>query len=207
MTQVALYPAIHAEVDERGEGPNLFFIAAEVAQRSGQHSCAGVYRKREPFTVKECRNRHDGAAQSSGDAAAQNADENCGFKAEIGALEVFYAKAEIHAQREGNAGKENKEDVAFAGASAGKEQLLKLMGAAQRAGNSRGYAQFEQKLYEQILKVHKLFLHRTGALERVFAGAALLRCVTETSGREGADILRRGLALNQLGHDFCGDRG
>jgi hypothetical protein len=29
------------------------------------------------------------------------------------------------------------------------------MGAAQRAGNSRGYAQFEQKLYQQILEVHR----------------------------------------------------
>jgi hypothetical protein len=32
------------------------------------------------------------------------------------------------------------------------------MGAAQCAGNGRGYAQFEQKLYEQVLKVHKAIL-------------------------------------------------
>src|SRR6476659_2855906 len=32
MTQIALYPAVHAEVDERRERPNFFFIAAEVAQ-------------------------------------------------------------------------------------------------------------------------------------------------------------------------------
>src|SRR6476661_9197623 len=119
-----------------------------MAQRSGQHTCARVYREREPFTVKECRNSHDGTAQGPGNATAQNANENCGFKAEIGALEVLHAKTKIDTKREGNAGKENKEDVAFAGSSAGKQQLLELMGAAQRAGNSRGYAQFEQKLYE-----------------------------------------------------------
>src|SRR6185312_6467248 len=43
------------------------------------------------------------------------------------------------------------------------------MRTAQRAGNSRGYAQFEQKLYEQILKVHKLLLHRKGAVKTQFA--------------------------------------
>ena len=122
-----------------------------MAQRSGQHPCAGIYRQCEPFTMKQGRDRHDGAAECTGNASAENADENRSFKTEIGALEVFYAKAEVHAQRKGNAGKENEEDVAFAGAPAGKQQLLKLMGAAQRAGNSRGYAQFEQKLYQQIL--------------------------------------------------------
>ena len=81
--------------------------------------------------------------------------KNRGFKAQIGALEILDAEAKVHAQREGNAGKEDKEDVALAGAPAGEEQLLELMGAAQRAGNSRGYAQFEQKLYQQILKVHR----------------------------------------------------
>ena len=108
--------------------------------------------------MKESGNSHDGAAQCPGDASAQHADQDCGFKAEVGALKVFYAKAEVDSQSKGNAGKENKEDVAFAGASAGKQQLLELMGAAQRAGNSRGYAQFEQKLYEQVLKIHKAIL-------------------------------------------------
>src|SRR3954462_2593867 len=61
--QIALYPSVHAEIDERRKGPNLFFIAAEVAQRSCQHSCAGVYRQCEPFTVKERGNRHNGAAR------------------------------------------------------------------------------------------------------------------------------------------------
>jgi len=108
--------------------------------------------------VKKRGNRHDGAAKGPGNASAQDAYEDRGFKAEIGALKVFYAKTEIHTKRERNAGKENKEDVAFAGSPAGKQQLLELMGAAKRAGNSRGYAQFEQKLYEQILKIHKAIL-------------------------------------------------
>ncbi|MGZ4896619.1 MAG: hypothetical protein ACXVJ0_09145, partial [Candidatus Angelobacter sp.] len=64
-----------------------------------------------------------------------------------GALEVFHAKAEIHTQGKGNTRKENKENIPFAGPSSGKKQLLELMRAAQRAGNSGGYAQFEQKLY------------------------------------------------------------
>ena len=42
--------------------------------------------------------------------------------------------------------------------SAGKQQLLELMGAAQRAGNSGGYAQLEKQLYEQVLEVHKAIL-------------------------------------------------
>jgi hypothetical protein len=108
--------------------------------------------------VKKRGNRHNGAAQSPGNASTQDADENGSFKTKVGALKVFYAKAEVHAQRKGNAGKENKENVAFAGPPTSKQQLLELMRAAQRAGNSRGYAQFEQKLYEQVLKVHKAIL-------------------------------------------------
>lgn len=105
--------------------------------------------------MKERRYRHDRAAQGPGNAPAEYANKNRGFKTQIGALEVLYAKAEVNAQSKGYTGKQDKENVAGARPAAGKQQLLELMGASQRAGNSRGYAQFEQKLYEQILKVHK----------------------------------------------------
>jgi len=112
--------------------------------------------------MKERRDRHNGAAQGPGDASAENADKNRGFKTQIGALEVLYAEAEVHAQSKRDAGEKDKKDVTFAGPPAGKQQLLELMGAAQRAGNSRGYAQFEQKLYEQVLEVHKAILAQNG---------------------------------------------
>jgi hypothetical protein len=112
--------------------------------------------------MKKRRDRHDGAAQGSGDTSTKDANEDSGFKTQISALKVFYPDAEVHAQSKRYAGKENKEDVTFAGPPASKQQLLELMGAAQRAGNSRGYAQFEQKLYEQILKVHKAILAQNG---------------------------------------------
>jgi hypothetical protein len=105
--------------------------------------------------MKERRYRHNGAAKCPGNSSAKNANKDSGFKTQVSALEVLYADAEINAQSKRYAGKQDKEDVAFAGPTAGKQQLLELMGAAQRAGNSRGYAQFEQKLYEQVLKVHK----------------------------------------------------
>jgi hypothetical protein len=108
--------------------------------------------------VKQSGNRHDRAAQRPGDPPAQYADQNCSFKTQIGALEVFYAKAKVDSKRKGNAGKENKEDVALARSSSGKQQLLELMRAAQRAGNSGGYTQLEKKLYEQVLKVHRAIL-------------------------------------------------
>src|SRR5579864_2946574 len=80
------------------------------------------------------------------------------------------------------------------------------MGAAQRAGYSRGYAQFEQKLYEQVLKVHKAILAQNRGFERGFeqgiAGTALLPCTPKAAGREGADLQRRGLTKNQAGYDL-----
>ena len=108
--------------------------------------------------MKERGDRHDGTAQGPGNAPAEYADKNRGFKTQIGALEVFYAEAKVNTQSKRYAGKQDKENVARAGPAAGKQQLLELMGAAQRAGNGRDYAQFEQKLYKQILKVHKAIL-------------------------------------------------
>src|SRR5258708_15568011 len=51
--KIAPHPAVDAHGHEEGEGPYLFFIAAEVAQPSGQHACNPAFRKREDLAMEQ----------------------------------------------------------------------------------------------------------------------------------------------------------
>src|SRR5438270_10983253 len=52
----------------------------------------------------------------------------------------------------------------------------------------------------------RLFFHRTGEVRTQFTGAALLPCPLKPVGQEVADVQRRGLTKNKVGHDLGRNR-
>src|SRR5262249_38260703 len=87
-------------------------------------------------------------------ASSQNTHQDRRFKSQVGALEVPYPDAKVNAQSEGNGGKQHEQDISFARAAGGKQQLLELERAPQGAGHCGGYPHLQQELYAQILQVH-----------------------------------------------------
>ena len=72
--QVAADPAVDAQIDEGRERPDVFLVGGKAAQLAGEHSAKHVEGHRRPFAVQQRRERHQRAAQSPRQAAADYAE-------------------------------------------------------------------------------------------------------------------------------------
>ncbi len=78
------------------------------------------------------------------------------FKAHVRTLKVVLdPQAKVDPQSKGDAGEEDEKNIFAPRAVLGEEQLLEFARASQGAGHGRGYAQLENKLYEQELRIHR----------------------------------------------------
>ena len=87
LTQDAANPTVKAEVNERREGPDLFF-AGEAAEHAGYQAQSQVEGERQVFVMVDGGQRQDSAAQHGPAGANQQAEENYRFKGNVGGQEV-----------------------------------------------------------------------------------------------------------------------
>ena len=135
----ATNPAVEAEVDERGEGPDVFFAgdAAVGSEDGGDEEIDG---KREVLVVCDGGKREGRAADHGGPGAEEEAEDGDGLEGDVGCEEVGDAYADEHAEHEGDAdpGEEMKGFASVAGLE--EEQAFEGDGAGERAGDGGGNA-------------------------------------------------------------------
>lgn len=95
-------PAIEAEVDERGEGPDIFF-AGDAAVGSEDRGDGEVDGEGEPFVVAEGGEGEGGGAEHGGPGAEEEAEDGEGFEGDVGCEEVVDADTDEDAEGEGGA--------------------------------------------------------------------------------------------------------
>ena len=95
--QIARDPAVEAEVDERGEGPDVLGVG-EAAEDSGGRGHQQVDRQREVLVVRMRGERQGCAADHGRERAEQDAEEDRGLEGEVGGEEVRHAHAHPDAE-------------------------------------------------------------------------------------------------------------
>jgi len=135
----AANPAVEAEVDEGGEGPDVFF-ASDAAVSSEDGGDEEVDGEGEVLVMGEGGERKGGGANHGGPGAEEEAEDGDGLEGDVGCEEVGDAYADEHAEHEGDAdpGEEMKGFASVAGLE--EEQAFEGDGAGERAGDGGGNA-------------------------------------------------------------------
>src|ERR1700727_2296679 len=95
-------PAVEAEVDERGEGPDIFF-AGKAAVGSKDGGDEEVDGEGEVLVVGERGEREGGTADHGGPGAEKEAEDGDRLEGEVGCEEVGDAYADEYAEHQGGA--------------------------------------------------------------------------------------------------------
>jgi len=132
-------PAVEAEVDEGGEGPDVFF-AGDAAVGSEDGGDGEVDGEGEPFVVSESGDREGGGADHGGPGAEQEAEDGDGFEGDVGCEEVLDFHADEHAEHEGDADPGKQVEGFAGGAGFEQEQTFEGGGAGERTGDGGGNA-------------------------------------------------------------------
>ena len=95
-------PAVEAEVDERGEGPDVFFAgdAAVGAEEGGDEEVDGEC---EVLVMREGGDGESGGAEHGGPGTEEKAEDGGGFEGDVSGEEVADADADEDAEGEGDA--------------------------------------------------------------------------------------------------------
>lgn len=123
-------PAVEAEVDERGEGPDVFF-AGDAAVGSEDGGDGEVDGEGEELVMAERGEGERGAANHGGPGAEEKAQDGGGLEGDVGGEEVGDAHADEHAEHERDADP-GEEVKSFAGGAVLEEkQTLEGRGASE----------------------------------------------------------------------------
>ena len=128
--EVAGDPAVDAEVDEGGEGPDVFGFG-EGAEVAGEGGDGEVYGQREVLAVEECGDGKGDAGTHGGDGADEDAEEDGGLEREVGRVEVRDADANHDAEDEGSGDEGDECGGLAAGAVGEQEQVAEGAGAGE----------------------------------------------------------------------------
>jgi len=132
-------PAVEAEVDEWGEGPDIFF-ASDAAVGSEDGGDDEVDGEGEPFVVADGGNGEGGGTYHGGPGAEEEAEDGDGLEGDVGCEEVGNAHADEYAESEGDADPCDEVQGFAGGAGFEQEQTLEGRGAGERAGDGGGNA-------------------------------------------------------------------
>ena len=101
LAQIAAYPAVDAEVDKGREGPDFFRLdrAAVQTRDNGHPEKEG---QAQIFVVQHRGQRQHRAPEQSRPWAQQDAQDDDGFKTDVGGVEVGDDEADPYAQRQRN---------------------------------------------------------------------------------------------------------
>ena len=101
LAQVAAHPSPEAEIDERGEGPYLFHFY-KAPKDAGGESEGGVEGESKIFVVQDGGDGEHDAAQHGPSGTDEQAEEDDGFKRNVGREEVGNLCARPDTKGEGN---------------------------------------------------------------------------------------------------------
>ena len=148
LVEIAADPAVEAEIDEWGEVPDFFFFDGK-AEESGGEAEDGVEGQGEEFMVVDGGDGKDDAAEHGFYGAEEQAEEDDGFKGDVGGEEVGDGGADPDAEGEGDEEKGHQSDGLAAAAVVRKEKPLEGAGAGERRRYGRGDAELDQERDEQ----------------------------------------------------------
>lgn len=157
----AANPAVEAEVDKRGEGPDVFF-AGDAAVGSEDGGDAEVYGKGEELVMAEGGEREGGATDHGGPGAEEQAEDGGGLEGDVRGEEVGDTHADQNAEHQGDADPGEEAEGLAGVAVLEQEQTLEAGGARQRTGDRRGHAQLDQEGDKDqfgVARVHGSTLH------------------------------------------------
>ena len=137
-------PAIEAEVDEGGEGPD-FFLVNEAAVDAGGDGDGEQERESEEFSVQDGGQREHGCADEGGAGTDEDAEKDGGLERDIGGVEVGDGDADPHAEAERDTDEGQETESLAEGTVVTEEEVLKFAGAPERGGDSRGYTELDEQ--------------------------------------------------------------
>ena len=137
--EIARDPAVDAEVDHGGEGPDILGCGKE-AVHSGDSGDGEVDGKSKVLVVQEGGDGEEGSSGHGGDRTDEDAEEDGGFEGEIGGEEVLYVEADEDAEGERDTD-HGDQSCGLAPIAMGiEEEFFECGTAGQDGGEGRGYA-------------------------------------------------------------------
>ena len=148
-------PAIQAEVDKRGEPPDIFF-ADELAIQSENAGDHDVERQGEIFMVGQGGNRKDSSRGSRGQDSEKQGHEDDGFEGDVRGEKIRDGDAHPYAQGQRDAEEgEQSDDLPDRTLVLSEKKFLEDARAGERCRNRGGNAQLNQQRDEdQLLGIH-----------------------------------------------------
>jgi GTP cyclohydrolase II len=145
--EIAGDPAVDAEVDHGGEGPDVFG-GGETSVHAGDSGYGEVDGEGEVLVVQEGGEGEDGASCHGGDGADEDAEEDGGLEGEVGGEEVLYGQADPDAEGQRDAD-HREESRGLAPVAAGiQEQAFECRAASEDGGERGGYSQLDEQGYQ-----------------------------------------------------------
>ncbi len=191
--QIATDPTIKTEVDEGGEGPDLFGCNS-TAQEPGEKPQGCVERQRQILAMVQGGKGEDQTTDDGPAGPEKESEENDRLEGDVGGEEVGDSGANPYAERERHEKEGEQSDSLRRAAVFGEEQAAKATGAGQHAGHGGDDAQLYQQRDENEPVGH---LHHCIAFEKwsgayVCCVAAILKGNAEqgperSSGAEARD--------------------
>ena len=130
--EVACDPAIDAEIDERGERPDLFRFD-EAAEGSGDGADGEIDGETPELAVQHSGDGEGDAASHGGEGAEEDSEQDGGFEADVGGEEVGDADADPDTENERNTDERDQFQGLTRGAMGEEEEVAEGFGTGQRA--------------------------------------------------------------------------
>jgi hypothetical protein len=150
--QRAANPAVEAEVDEGGEGPD-FFLIDEAAVDTGGDGDGEQEGKRKEFAMEDGGKGKDGGSHERSAWADEDADDDGGLKGDVGGVEVGDGDTNQYAEAEGNTDEGEKPEGLGDGTVFTEQKVLKFARASEGRGDGCGYTQLNEQGYEDEARV------------------------------------------------------
>ena len=154
-------PAIEAEVDEGGEGPD-FFLVDEAAVDAGGDGDGHQEGEGQEFAVKDSGQREHGGADEGGAGANEDAENDGGLEGDVGGIEVGDGDANQHAEAERHTDECDEAKGLGYGAFVAEEEVLEFARAPEGRGDSRGNTELDEQGDEDDARVeHPISVQRS----------------------------------------------
>ena len=144
LDQVAANPAVEAEVDEGRKRPDLFLLH-KAADHAGSEAQNNVERQREIFVVQNGGDRQHTPAEHGPARPDEQAEQNHGFKRDVGGKKVGNPKPKPNPERKRHQEKSQQSQSLPMTPLLGKKQAPESGHARQHAGHRGHYAQLHQQ--------------------------------------------------------------
>ena len=160
--EITADPTPQAEVDEGGKGPNLFLVDKAAVNAGGQ-SDGQEERQGQILAVQHGRDGEKDGSKQGGTGTEENAEEDCGFKGDVGGVEVGNGDANPDAKAQGDADEGEQAESLAESAFLAKEEGLELARSGQSGGDGGGDAQLDQERNEDQFGIEQ---HRVSVPRR-----------------------------------------